>query len=79
MLKVTSLCKWSELPTKNFPIIFHGVEGEDSREGSSPSFFNPHEAVEVVKYVRLLLEERSLGITPDEIGVISPYRKQVCY
>jgi len=75
--KVTSLCQWSELPTKGFPIIFHGIEGEDAREGSSPSFFNPHEAVEVVKYVRALLDHKSLGVTPDEIGVISPYRKQV--
>ena len=75
--KINSLCQWPELPTKGFPIIFHGVEGEDSREGISPSFFNPHEAVEVVQYVRKLLDHRSLGVTPDEIGVISPYKKQV--
>lgn len=28
---------WEHLPTKNkFPIIFHGVEGEDMRESNSP-------------------------------------------
>ena len=65
------------LPTKDFPVIFHGVEGQDLREGNSPSFFNPEEAVEVAKYVRTLLDEKSLGVSPDQIGVISPYRKQV--
>ena len=27
---------WEHLPTKHFPIIFHGVEGEDMRESNSP-------------------------------------------
>lgn len=76
-LKVTNLCQWSMLPTKGFPIIFHGIQGQDTREASSPSFFNPQEVVAVVEYVALLLNERSLGVTPDDIGIISPYRKQV--
>ncbi|XP_065066981.1 putative helicase MOV-10 [Rhopilema esculentum] len=75
--KTTTLCKWAELPAKDFPIIFHGVTGEDQREGNSPSFFNPQEAAVVVKYAQSLLEERKLGVTPDEIGIISPYHKQV--
>jgi hypothetical protein len=29
------------LLNKSFPLIFHGVEGEDLREENSPSYFNP--------------------------------------
>jgi helicase MOV-10 len=42
-----SLCEWDELPTKGFPLIFHGVEGRDEREGNSPSWFNAVEASQV--------------------------------
>ena len=45
---VTSLmCDWEGLPTKGFPLLFHGVMGEDMREGNSPSWFNPVEIVQV--------------------------------
>ena len=27
-----SLCKWSELPVKGYPLIFHSVVGKDERE-----------------------------------------------
>lgn len=30
------LVGWEHLPKKGFPIIFHGVEGEDMREANSP-------------------------------------------
>ncbi|XP_061178747.1 putative helicase MOV-10 [Saccostrea echinata] len=75
----TSLCDWEELPTKNFPIIFHGVVGKDQREERSPSFFNPEEAAVVFSYVRKLLTEkrRGLRIQQKQIGIITPYRKQV--
>ena len=56
------------------PILFHGVEGQDSREAGSPSFFNPEEIFRVVDYVRKLREH---GIDEDDIGVITPYRRQV--
>jgi helicase MOV-10 len=40
----SSLTKWEVLPNRNeFPILFHGVEGKDEREGNSPSWFNPTE------------------------------------
>jgi len=29
------------LLNKDFPLIFHGVEGDDLKECNSPSFFNP--------------------------------------
>ncbi len=34
------LLGWTELPNPEFPVVFHGVEGKDEREGNSPSWFN---------------------------------------
>ncbi|XP_056367608.1 helicase MOV-10 [Oenanthe melanoleuca] len=74
-------CTWEELPKKGFPIIFHGVCGEDQREARSPSFFNTAEIDVLVHYLKKLLLSRGSGscptVSPKEIGIISPYRKQV--
>ncbi|NXH37223.1 SDE3 helicase, partial [Myiagra hebetior] len=74
-------CTWEELPKKGFPIIFHGVCGEDQREAKSPSFFNTAEIEVLVHYLKKLLQIRGKGscptVSPKEIGIISPYRKQV--
>ncbi|OCT91583.1 hypothetical protein XELAEV_18014642mg [Xenopus laevis] len=76
-----SYCKWEMLPKKDFPIIFHGVLGADMREENSPSFFNPAEIQEVIFYLQELLKTQGkkglAKISPKEIGIISPYRKQV--
>jgi helicase MOV-10 len=47
----------------------------DKQEGDSPSFFNPHEAVVVADVVMSLLNENK--ISEYDIGVISPFRKQI--
>ncbi|NXG84323.1 SDE3 helicase, partial [Stercorarius parasiticus] len=74
-------CTWDELPKKGFPIIFHGVCGEDRREATSPSFFNTAEIEVLVHYLKKLLQSRGKGgcpsVSPKEVGIISPYRKQV--
>uniref|UniRef100_A0A8C3XCH0 RNA helicase n=1 Tax=Cyanoderma ruficeps TaxID=181631 RepID=A0A8C3XCH0_9PASS len=74
-------CTWEELPKKGFPIIFHGVCGEDQREARSPSFFNTAEIEVLVHYLKKLLQSQGKGgcptVSPKEIGIISPYRKQV--
>lgn len=58
------------------------MTGVDEREQSSPSFFNVAEVEVLVSYVRKLLEssgKKGHGtIAPREIGIIAPYRKQVC-
>ncbi|XP_078481515.1 putative helicase mov-10-B.1 [Ciona intestinalis] len=72
-----SFCTWEHLPKSGFPIIFHGIQGEDKREENSPSYFNPQEASTVYDYVVKLLETRRNRVLPSEIGIISPYRKQV--
>ncbi|XP_072500468.1 helicase MOV-10 isoform X5 [Notamacropus eugenii] len=74
-------CCWEELPHQGFPIIFHGVMGKDDREGNSPSFFNSEEAATIVSYLKKLLTplpKKGQGrLSPQQVGVISPYRKQV--
>ncbi|XP_014803947.1 PREDICTED: putative helicase MOV-10 [Calidris pugnax] len=74
-------CTWDELPKKGFPIIFHGVCGEDQREAKSPSFFNTSEIEVLLYYLKKLLQSRGKGgcpsVSPKEVGIITPYRKQV--
>ncbi|XP_064633916.1 putative helicase MOV-10 [Lineus longissimus] len=73
-----SLCKWDELPKKDFPIIFHGIVGGEKREGRSPSFFNPEEISVVHDYiVKLLTDRKIMKLKETDIGVIAPYRQQV--
>lgn len=68
--------------SQDFPLIFHGVTGIDEREESSPSFFNVAEVEVLMDYVRKLLQSNGKkghgNIAPREIGIIAPYRKQVC-
>ena len=69
---------WEHLPTRRFPIIFHGIEGEDTREAQSPSWFNPDEVQIVKMYVDLLVQGTRVNrCKPEEIGVIAPYHRQV--
>ncbi|XP_023443066.2 RNA helicase Mov10l1 [Dasypus novemcinctus] len=74
---VTSLLGWEKLPKKGFPLVFHGVRGTEAREGRSPSWFNPAEAVQVMRYCCLLARSISSQVSASDIGVITPYRKQV--
>jgi len=90
---VSSLEGWSELPIPDIPLIFSGIEGEDLREGDSPSFFNRVEVIEIVRrYISLFIfvilhvfnicdSVQSLvnekNVNPVDIGVISSYYKQV--
>lgn len=55
-------------------IIFHGVEGENCQTPDSPSWFNPMEASQVFLYIN---DFYRLGLKADDIGIISPYVKQV--
>jgi len=73
----TILCDWSELPKAGFPLVFHGVVGRDEREERSPSFFNVDEIGVAMQYVGKLMETRRPKIVQKQIGIISPYRKQV--
>uniref|UniRef100_A0A7M4EY67 RNA helicase Mov10l1 n=1 Tax=Crocodylus porosus TaxID=8502 RepID=A0A7M4EY67_CROPO len=74
---VTSLLGWERLPRKGFPLIFHGMKGNETREEHNPSWFNPTEAVQVLRYCCLLAKNLSSAVSVSDIGVITPYRKQV--
>jgi superfamily I DNA and/or RNA helicase len=73
----SSLAQWEDLPAKGVPLIFHGVEGKDTREANSPSWFNVAEIEVVRDYVKLLLSTRRNPVKASEIGIIAPYQKQV--
>uniref|UniRef100_G1P7T8 RNA helicase Mov10l1 n=1 Tax=Myotis lucifugus TaxID=59463 RepID=G1P7T8_MYOLU len=55
----------------------HGARGSEAREGRSPSWFNPAEAVQVMRYSCLLARSLCSQVSAQDIGVITPYRKQV--
>ncbi|XP_058681814.1 RNA helicase Mov10l1-like [Poecile atricapillus] len=74
---VSSLLNWGKLPRKGFPLIFHGIRGSETREGCSPSWFNPAEAVQVMMYCCQLARSEYSAVSVTDIGVIAPYRKQV--
>ncbi|KAH9983175.1 P-loop containing nucleoside triphosphate hydrolase protein [Russula compacta] len=79
---VNSCLNLETLVRDRYPVIFCAVEGQDAREASSPSFFNPEEVLQVKAYVQqLLADTRARYILnrvkePAHIGVIAPYRAQ---
>ncbi|XP_030640613.1 putative helicase mov-10-B.2 [Chanos chanos] len=77
----SSYCSWEYLPKRGFPVIFRGVLGKDDREENSPSFFNISEIEVIIDYLKKLLQSQGKKglskISPGEIGIITPYRKQV--
>jgi hypothetical protein len=77
-----AFCNWEGLTQAardvpgGFPLLFHGVEGEDAREGNSPSWFNALEATAVLGHVRSAIAHRGGGVGPKDVGVVTPYHKQ---
>ncbi|XP_070611484.1 RNA helicase Mov10l1 isoform X2 [Erythrolamprus reginae] len=72
-----SMLGWEKLPKKGFPLIFHGMRGVELREGYNPSWFNPTEAVQVMRYCCLLVNPINSRVSWKDIGIVTPYRKQV--
>ena len=73
----TALERWEGLPTPKVPMLFDAICGKDEREASSPSWFNGDEAIAVLQHVKDLLAYRQSRLAPEDIGVITPYNKQV--
>lgn len=57
-------------------VFFYGVIGSQQRSSSNPSWLNPKEAIIILD---LLEKFQSVGVSMDDIGVISPYQGQVRY
>ena len=73
-------CKWEHLPKADFPVVFDDVIGKDTRKPDSPSFYNPAEIIKIVEWVdRLLNDTKGIGVRAEDIGIISPYRKQASF
>ncbi|XP_019882442.2 probable RNA helicase armi [Camponotus floridanus] len=67
----------AELPERDGSppaVVFHGVNGENHRDIESPSWYNLEEATQVYLY---LLKLYKYGLKSDDIGIITPYQKQV--
>lgn len=71
-----SMVQWEHLPVKGFPVMFHAVSGENLRESNSPSWFNPQEVELVASYVTYLVRDSRPPISPDDIGIVTPYARQ---
>ncbi|EMP38540.1 Putative helicase Mov10l1 [Chelonia mydas] len=56
---------------------YNPLLGTETREGHNPSWFNPTEAVQVMRYCCLLAKHVNNAVSVTDIGVITPYRKQV--
>ncbi|KAJ8969710.1 hypothetical protein NQ314_001624 [Rhamnusium bicolor] len=55
-------------------LVFHGVNGVNYQTADSPSWYNPHEAAQVFYYINELYR---MELTFSQIGIITPYIKQV--
>lgn len=62
----------------DFPIIFETVQGDCQKTADDSSSFNLEEVKAVIKYAQQLLDGKWNGkkLSPMDIGVVSPYRRQ---
>lgn len=61
-----------------YPVIFCAVEGQDTREASSPSFFNPQEVLQVKAYVQQLLGDARAVPRIGKLIFLSPLSVKMC-
>ena len=59
---INSFIGWPHLASRNFPVVFHSISGQDEREASSPSYFNIDEATVVKDYVQKLKSDSRFRI-----------------
>ncbi|KAH8349998.1 hypothetical protein KR084_011019 [Drosophila pseudotakahashii] len=65
-------------PEKDMPqahgTFFYGIMGENRQENDSPSWYNPQEVKEVFLMTIALYRA---NVSPEQIGILTPYMKQV--
>ncbi|XP_065080327.1 putative helicase MOV-10 [Ochlerotatus camptorhynchus] len=72
---------WYRLPNRRCPLIFYPVVGKMKQDKNTFSMFNETEARQVMFYVGDLLQNGVNGkpIQQSDIGIVSPYAKQVLF
>lgn len=72
---------WDYLPNPAFPIIMHSVVGVTRMDRQCLSSFNKEEARCVLHYIQKILSDgiNDRQIREEDIGVVTPYSKQVSY
>ncbi|XP_021175631.2 putative helicase mov-10-B.1 [Fundulus heteroclitus] len=72
---------WEPLPRKDFPLLFHGVAGIKKQDLNCPSVYNIAEVDVLKEYLKSIISYRHKNglnkIEPKEIGIVTPYKKQV--
>ncbi|XP_011861509.1 PREDICTED: putative helicase mov-10-B.1 isoform X2 [Vollenhovia emeryi] len=68
---------WSQLPNKNFPMIFQEVLGTEKRTATH-SACNTAEVLAVLMYVDMLIKTGFVkrAIIPKDIGIVTPFKQQ---
>ena len=72
----SKLYQFELFTNKSIPIQFHCAAGKEDREADSASWFNIDEVLHTMNYVKQLLLQYK-NITINDIGVITPYKKQI--
>jgi helicase MOV-10 len=67
---------WEELPNPTVPLVLHGVQGKNVREGRSPSYCNLEEIDVVRSWLIKLQDYRQVGFDGSQVGIVTPYSKQ---
>lgn len=72
---------YCRLPNRLFPIMFHPINGHMKTDSSSTSFLNEEEANQIIYYIQDMLQKGVKGqhVKQSDIGVLSPYARQVIY
>ncbi|ALC42219.1 maker103 [Drosophila busckii] len=77
--QVSQAANWKVLPNREYPVLFHAVQGKTRREKNSTSSFNELEASLVYSYVMHLMRNGLGGgvmVKQEDIGVVTPYVAQ---
>ncbi|XP_048511780.1 putative helicase MOV-10 isoform X2 [Athalia rosae] len=69
---------YAHLPNNSFPLIFHGVQGQEIREKNSPSVCNMEEVGITMNYLQKLIGAKLGGreLELKDIGIVTPYKLQ---
>ena len=72
-----SMLEYGDLNSVPSPVLFYGIVGYHYSDDNGGSLYNIIEAQEVVKIVKQLLTSSTMKVNTADIGIITPYRKQV--